>query len=179
MATQSLSSRATKATCSTCCGLALLLSACQPVQVYPGPARPEGEVARVYFSNLGAEVTAVSVDGRASPSPGRTMHVLPGSHWLSLEYKQRFGDSALAIHDGDTFREDRTGVGAVKVGACSMHFFIAAKQELSVTVEAGQDPLIGSSTPPSITMKEFGFNQPVRYEGHCQEHRPVLDFKFF
>ncbi len=159
--------------------LVLLISGCQPVQLYPGPARPEGEVAHVYFSKLGAEITAVSVDGRASPSPGRTMQVLPGSHWLSLQYKQRFGDSGLATHDDDDFRTERPGFGVSKVGTCSIHFFIAAKQELSITVEAGRDSLFDSSTPPSISMKEFGFNQPIRYEGQCKDQRPVVDVTLF
>ena len=164
---------------SACCALGLLISGCQPVQLYPGPTRPEGEIAHVYFSNLGAEITDVSVDGRASPSPGRTMQVLPGSHWLSLQYKQRFGDSTLATHYGDDFLTERPGFGASRVGTCSIHFFIAAKQELSITVEAGRDALIGAATPPSISMKEFGFNQPVLYEGQCKDQRPVVDVTLF
>lgn len=149
------------------CFFMCLLSGCQPVKLYPGPERPQEQLALVFFDSLGASVVSLSVDGISNPHPGRAVALLPGEHRLELRYQERFEDADATITDGAFWSDERKGFGFTRVGSCSLKFSLRAGDTVSVAVDAGSEPLLSAPEPPSITMRPPGFNPPILYRERC------------
>jgi len=136
---------------------------CGSIKFYPGEERADSTIGRLLFNSTGAEMKVITIDGVPHPHPGRTVELLPGAHTLEVRYEELFqsGDN----HDvGDT--DDQS---LVSFGSCSLRFTIEAAQELFVYVDAGAHPLTGSSTPPTITLKEQGYYKPALFQERCTE----------
>lgn len=138
-------------------------AACSAVKFYPGEERADSTIGRLLFNSTGADMKVVTIDGVPHPHPGRTVEILPGPHTLELKYEELF-------ESGD---EQNTGSESdqtlTRFGTCSLRFTIEATQELLVYVDAGSHPLIGSSTPPTITLKEQGYYKPALFQERCTE----------
>jgi hypothetical protein len=92
---------------------------------------------------------------------------------VNLNYTEEFEDSNLAITTGGLFSSDGSGVALKRYGECEIRFSIAADQELHVYVDAGTGVLPGTSSPPTITIKEVGFFTPALFQGQCREEGKV------
>lgn len=154
-------------------GLALIiplttLTACSALKFYPGEERADSTIGRLLFNSAGADMSVITIDGIQHPHPGRTVELLPGSHRIELKYQEQFeapdGDSA-----DNQLAHQTSGDGLTRYGACSLRFTIEPAQELFVFVDAGSHPIIGSSTPPTITLKEQGYDKPALFQERCKE----------
>jgi hypothetical protein len=110
---------------------------------------------------------SLSVDGVSNPHPGRAIALLPGEHRLELRYQERFEDADATIKDGAVWSDEQKGFGFTRVGSCSLKFSLQAGDAVSVTVDAGSEPLLTAPVLPSITMRPQGFNPPVLYKDRC------------
>ncbi len=145
-------------------GLILVSStSCSAIKFYPGEERADSTIGRLLFNSTGADMKVVTIDGVPHPQPGRTLEILPGSHKLELTYEEHFdpGDDQNAVV--------ANGQHLKRFGSCSLRFTIEATQELLVYVDAGSHPLIGSSIPPTITLKEQGYYKPALFQERCTE----------
>jgi hypothetical protein len=154
----------------------LCLTSCTPVRLYQGEARPRSEVAVISFSSVDSSILAVSVDGLATPHPGRAVEVLPGPHSLTLKYQQHFEDSNETVSSNDVFPDERSGFGLVEVGTCTLRFEAKRGQGLFVRALPASNPLFGRATPPVIEMQEHGFFTPVLFQAVCSTsgQRPIV-----
>jgi hypothetical protein len=139
------------------------MAGCGAVKFYPGEERADSTIGRVLFNSTGADLRVVTIDGVSHPHPGRTVELLPGSHIMAVKYEEHF-------EPGDTQESGEVGgEPLMRYGSCSLRFTIEAAQELFVFVDAGAHPLIGSSTPPTITLKEQGYYKPALFQEKCTE----------
>jgi hypothetical protein len=138
---------------------------CGSVKFYPGEERADSEIGRLLFNSSAAAMNVVTLDGIPHPHPGRTLEILPGAHLLVVKYSQTFIDS------GDPAHGDPSGRTAplTRYGTCSIRFTIEAAQELYVFVDAVADSGLSASAPPTITLRQIGFNQPALFQERCHE----------
>ncbi len=145
-------------------GFALVSSAsCSAVKFYPGEERADSTIGRLLFNATGADMKVVTIDGVPHPHPGRTVEILPGAHTLEIKYEENFES------DDDQNSDTQDAENLMRFGSCSLRFTIEATQELLVYVDAGAHPVIGSSTPPTITLKEQGYYKPALFQERCSE----------
>mgnify|MGYP006270428981 CR=1 FL=1 len=147
----------------------LSLSACSPLKFYPGEERADSTIGRLLFNSSGAALSAVTIDGIPHPKPGKTVELLPGSHQLSVQYQEKFADTDTTLSDGSSPADKQSAVTLTRIGTCELRFSIDASQELFLFVDAGSHPLAGASIPPTITLKEEGFDKPALYQERCRE----------
>jgi hypothetical protein len=144
-----------------------LITACGPVKFYPGEERADSEVGRVLFNTTGAEMIAVTIDGIPHPHPGRTVEVLPGPHRIEVQFQERIAPSdRLALEQAST---PQPLPATFRFGTCTIRFTIDAAQELFLYVDAGSPTSLPSSTPPTITLKEQGYDKPALFQERCRE----------
>lgn len=150
--------------------LSLLSSmGCAPLKFYPGEERADSMIGRLLFNSTGADMRVITIDGIQHPHPGRTVEILPGAHHIEVKYQEQFeGADSIATNSPHVSGEE-SGVAMTRYGTCSLRFTIEASQELFVYVDAGSHPIIGDSTPPTITLKEQGFNKPALFQERCKE----------
>jgi hypothetical protein len=142
-----------------------LAAGCGSIKFYPGEERADSQIGRLLFNSSGAAMSAITLDGIPHPQPGRTLEILPGPHNLIVKYAQTFTDS------GDPLHRDPSGTIApvARHGTCSIQFTIEAAQELYVFVDAVADSGLSASAPPTITLRQTGFEQPALFQERCRE----------
>lgn len=145
------------------------VSACSALKFYPGEERADSTIGRLLFNTTGAEMKVITIDGIQHPHPGRTVELLPGPHRLDVKYQEQF-ESADAIGSNEgKVSDESSGLPMIRYGTCSLRFTIEESQELFVYVDAGSHPIIAHSIPPTVTLKEQGFDKPALFQERCQE----------
>ena len=140
------------------------IAGCGPIKFYPGEERADSEVGRILFNSTGAELSMVTIDGIAHVHPGRTVEVLPGPHRIEVKYQERINEPDTASLD-----QDRAETSILRFGTCNVKFTIDAAQELFVFVNAGSTATLHGSTPPTVTLKEQGYDKPALFQERCKE----------
>ena len=140
------------------------IEGCGPIKFYPGEERADSEVGRILFNTTGAELSMVTIDGISHAHPGRTVEVLPGPHRVQLKYQEHINETDTASLD-----PHKAETSLLRFGTCNVKFTIDAAQELFVYVDAGSSATLPGSTPPTVTLKEQGYDKPALFQERCKE----------
>jgi hypothetical protein len=151
----------------------MAVTGCAPLKFYPGKERPDSYVSRLLFNSSGAKLSEVTIDGVSHPDPGRTVELLPGPHTVAVKYLENFGAADPSAGTPGSPDGKSAATAVTKTGVCEVKFSIEPTQELFLYVDAGVHPELGSSVPPTITLKEEGFEKPALYQERCKDESKV------
>jgi hypothetical protein len=81
--------------------LSVALQGCVAMQMYPGPMRPDDEIAKIVpkigvYGVAGKEIAVVSFDGGVVGEPYAVLEVLPGKHLVGVRYEGTVGSVTMS-----------------------------------------------------------------------------------